>query len=193
MSWTEDLIGRWELDPERRTPGGPPAERCASPEPGAGSVQSHLQIGGQVEDACGQAGGPHQCRARKKLGNRCYALGQQMFGVGAWQECPTPIARVTAALMSTCLFTRSRHATCSSLTHENAQFHGGKNEKLLAFARGVSDVRGSGLNLGPENTRAIKEGHRKPAVPRKGRWRCPAGKTQEGERAGTGTLAGEPG
>jgi hypothetical protein len=50
------------------------------------------------------------------------------------------------------------HLLACAYFHENAQFHGGKNEKLLAFAAGAFQASAAArLSLGPENTRAIKE------------------------------------
>ena len=169
VSWTEDLIGRWGGPGEG---GGPPEglQRKGAAHAGrAGSVQSHFANWGQVEDACGQLRRTTSNVGRGRSWNQCYALGQQMFGVGAWRECQRPL-RVTAALMMHMPFHQGAHATCSrALTFTRTRSFTGVRTKAAGFCRrGVSGVRGSEVELGAGEYSGDQRGHRKPAVPRKG-------------------------
>ena len=161
VSWTEDLIGRWGGPGEGGgPPEGPPAEKELRMHRAEQAAFNHiLQIGDKWRMRAGKPGGPHPMSGAEEVGNQCYALGQQMFGVGAWRECQRPL-RVTAALMMHMPFHQGAacHLLACAYFHENAQFHGGKNEKLLAFAAGAFQASAAArLSLGPENTRAIKE------------------------------------
>lgn len=123
------------------------------------ALQVLFSIGDGWKMRGGMPGKPEVMEGAEDVGTKLYVLGQQLFAAEAWRESQRPL-RASAALIMHMPFQQGAacHYLACAYFHENMRDHGGKEERLRAYAAGAFQAAAAArLSLGPDEPKAVKE------------------------------------